>query len=308
MTNGALIVAAGMSSRMGNFKPMLNIGSISIAQRVVATFQQAGVDKIVMVTGHNAPMLEKHLSGNGIVFLRNQAYENTQMFDSAKIGLNYLKDKCDTILFTPIDIPLFTCKTVDTLLRSGEKLACPVCEGKTGHPILITAELVDEILSYSGEQGLRGAWTHCSAQMRQIPVTDRGTLYDADTPEDFSSLLPYHNSQFCPPEVSVSVHKAKTFLDERVALLLTLINETQSVREACIRMQISYSTGWNIIHTLEAQLNDPVVIRIQGGLGGSASELSENGRLLLERFQVYQKDVQEYARARYATYFDGLIL
>ena len=40
MTNAALIVAAGMSSRMGDFKPMLNIGSISIAQRVVATLRR----------------------------------------------------------------------------------------------------------------------------------------------------------------------------------------------------------------------------------------------------------------------------
>ena len=67
MTDAALIVAAGMSSRMGDFKPMLNIGSISIAQRVVATFQQAGVEKIVMITGYNAIQLEKHLSGLGIV-------------------------------------------------------------------------------------------------------------------------------------------------------------------------------------------------------------------------------------------------
>ena len=51
MQIGAVIVAAGMSSRMGDFKPMLNIGSISIAQRIVATFHQAGVSKIVVVTG-----------------------------------------------------------------------------------------------------------------------------------------------------------------------------------------------------------------------------------------------------------------
>ena len=92
MTVGALITAAGMSSRMGDFKPMLNIGSISIAQRVIATFQQAGVDKIVMVTGYNATLLERHLAGNGVVFLRNEAYETTQMFDSVKIGLRYLQD------------------------------------------------------------------------------------------------------------------------------------------------------------------------------------------------------------------------
>ena len=48
MITAALITAAGMSSRMGDFKPMLNVGSISIAQRVIANFQQAGVDKIVM--------------------------------------------------------------------------------------------------------------------------------------------------------------------------------------------------------------------------------------------------------------------
>ena len=88
MQTAALIVAAGMSSRMGDFKPMLNIGSISIAQRVVASLQQAGVEKIVMVTGYNAVQLERHLSGLGIVFLRNENYEHTQMFESACIGLS----------------------------------------------------------------------------------------------------------------------------------------------------------------------------------------------------------------------------
>ena len=100
MRIGAVIVAAGMSSRMGDFKPMLNIGSISIAQRIVATFHQAGVERIVVVTGYNAQQLERHLANNGIVFLRNENYASTQMFDSAKIGLSYLKDKCDRILFT----------------------------------------------------------------------------------------------------------------------------------------------------------------------------------------------------------------
>ena len=98
MSVGALIVAAGMSSRMGDFKPMLNIGSISIAQRIVATFHQAGVNKIVVVTGYNAAQLERHLSNSGLIFLRNEAYATTQMFDSAKIGLRGRTDiKTDPI-------------------------------------------------------------------------------------------------------------------------------------------------------------------------------------------------------------------
>ncbi len=89
MQTGALIVAAGMSSRMGQFKPMLSIGSISVAQRIIATLHQVGVSKIVMVTGYNAVTLERHLAGNGIIFLRNDAYETPQMVDSVKIGLRY---------------------------------------------------------------------------------------------------------------------------------------------------------------------------------------------------------------------------
>ena len=109
METAALIVAAGMSSRMGSFKPMLNIGSISVAQRVIANFRQAGINKIVMITGFNATMLERHLAGNNIIFLRNENYERTQMFDSVKMGLSALWARAeetgsapDGLFFTPV--------------------------------------------------------------------------------------------------------------------------------------------------------------------------------------------------------------
>ena len=194
MKIGALITAAGMSGRMGEFKPMLPIGSISVAQRVVATLSQAGVSKIVMVTGCNATVLERHLAGNGIIFLRNDAYETTQMFDSVKIGLSYLLDKCDKVLFTPVDVPLFTAKTVKAILDSDAPLAVPMCGGKQGHPILIANELIPEILKDSGEMGLKGAMDRCSIPRHRVEVEDLGTIYDADTPEDFAALVEYHNA------------------------------------------------------------------------------------------------------------------
>ena len=215
MQTAALIVAARMSSRMGDFKPMLSIGSISIAQRVVATFRQAGIRKIVMVTGFNAVTLERHLAGSGVIFLRSDAYETTQMFDSVKIGLDYLRGKCGAVPFTPVDIPLFTASTVRTLLDSGAALACPSCQGQTGHPILINAELFDGILADSGAGGLKGAVERCGTSMRQIPVDDPGTLHDADTPADFSALVDYHNSQLVRPVVSVSLNKEKPFLTKK---------------------------------------------------------------------------------------------
>ena len=306
MQTAALIVAAGMSTRMGEFKPMLSIGSISVAQRIIATLHQSGVSKIVMVTGYNATALERHLAGNGIIFLRNENYQTTQMFDSVKIGLDYLADKCDRVLFTPVDVPLFTAGTVKTILDAGAELACPMCQGKQGHPILIASRLVPEILNDCGEMGLKGAMDRCSTPLVRIEVDDPGTIHDADTPEDFSQLVDYHNSQLIRPVVSVSLRKEKPFFDSKIAMLLTLVDETKSVRTAGQRMQLSYSSCWNIIRTLESQLNYSLIQRSQGGAGGSQSHLTDRGRLLLKQYLAYEQALKDQAAQLYDRYFGGL--
>ena len=307
MQTAALIVAAGMSSRMGDFKPMLSIGSITIAQRVIANFHQAGIGKIVMVTGYQAVTLERHLSGSGVIFLRNDHYETTQMFDSVKIGLEYLMEKCDRVLFTPVDVPLFTAETVRRLLASEAALACPVCDGQQGHPLLISAALLPKILSDCGEQGLKGAVSRCGAALTAVAVDDPGTLRDADTPEDYSALVEYHNSQLIRPVVSVSLNREMPFFDRKTAMLLMLIDETSSVRAAGQRMQLSYSSCWNLIHTLESQLNFSLIERTQGGAGGSQSRLTQRGRLLLERFNAYEQKLRDTASELYESYFGGLL-
>ena len=306
MDTGAVVVAAGMSSRMGDFKPMLSIGSISVAQRVVATLKQAGAARVVVVTGYNAEELERHLTSSGVVFLRNENYRTTHMFDSALIGLRYLRDKCRQVLFTPVDIPLFTAATVDALLTSGAELACPVCGGTRGHPILMSANVIDRVLEDSGESGLDGALSRCGVPMTLVEVDDPGILHDADTPEDYRELLRMHNSQLTRPVVQVSICREKRFLDPRVAMLLTLTDETQSVRAACQRMQLSYSSGWNAINLLEAELGYPVVARTQGGQRGGRSSLTEKGRALLRAYEAYTLRLRAMADELFVQYFPDL--
>ncbi|MDO4566477.1 MAG: nucleotidyltransferase family protein, partial [Oscillospiraceae bacterium] len=213
MEAGAVVVAAGMSSRMGDFKPMLNIGSITIAQRVIATLRQAGIEQIVVVTGYNADVLEHHLAKSHVIFLRNENYATTQMFDSARIGLEYMAKKCARVLFTPIDIPLFTASTAEALLQSGADYACPVCEGERGHPILLSRAIIERLLADSGEGGLKGALERTGIEEKFIEVEDAGILHDADTPEDYLSLLEYHNSQLARPVVQVALAREKPFFD-----------------------------------------------------------------------------------------------
>jgi CTP:molybdopterin cytidylyltransferase MocA len=191
MRTGAVIVAAGMSSRMMDFKPMMQLGPNSIIQRVIETLKDAKVEPIVVVTGHNAHLLEKHLAHLEVVCIHNPEYETTQMFDSAKLGLTYLLGKCDRVLFTPADIPLFSQKTVNQLLSSSAMLAKPVCGHKSGHPILLDASLLPELLRFKGEGGMKGALAELNMKMELIPVEDQGIFMDADTQEDYKKLLRY---------------------------------------------------------------------------------------------------------------------
>ena len=303
MEIGAVIVAAGMSSRMGDFKPMLSIGEISVAQRVVATLRQAGAERVVVVTGYNADELERHLARSGAVFVRNENYRTTEMFDSALIGLKYMSGKCGRILFTPVDVPLFTAATVRRLLDSGAELACPVCNGQRGHPILMSASVVQKLLSDSGEGGLKGALARCGVEEALVEVEDTGILHDADTPEDFRQL---HNSQLVRPVLQVSVARQLTFLDGRVAMLLRLIGETGSVREACQKMQMSYSSGWNAIRTLENELGFTVVSRTQGGARGGSSSLTAEGEELLSRYEGFRRELCAEADRLFERHFAGM--
>lgn len=195
MRIGAVIVAAGMSRRMKDFKQMMRIGDLSMAEHVVLNFQRSGIDEIVMVTGFQAEQLEKSLNRYKITFLRNEKYETTQMFDSVKIGLKYLQGKCNKILFCPVDIPLFTQDTVAQLLNAKGKVIIPKFNDEPGHPIRIDSDLINDILKYEGNKGLRGALEELPVQQTEICIDDAGTIHDADTQSDYYDLLKIYNER-----------------------------------------------------------------------------------------------------------------
>ena len=195
---GALIVAAGLSSRMGSFKPMLMLGRLSLVQRVIRTMREAGAGPIALVTGYEAARLEAHVADTGVVCLRNEAYATTQMLDSIKIGLRFLQDKCGRVLLTPADIPLYTAETVRTLAACGAPVAAPVYAGRRGHPLLLAGELIPYVEAYDGPGGLAGAIQAGGWTVAPVAVDDEGILLDADTPADFAAIKAlYQRQQDC---------------------------------------------------------------------------------------------------------------
>ena len=99
-----LIVAAGDEREREMIMPLTKIGSMSLIKRIVLTFQQANISLILVVTGYQALEVERDLAGYGVIFLRNENYESTDKFQSVKMGLEYLQEKCKKVVYTPVNV------------------------------------------------------------------------------------------------------------------------------------------------------------------------------------------------------------
>ena len=188
----AVIAAAGLSSRMGEFKQLLKLGEYGFTERIVRAFRTAGVRRIAVVTGHRAEDLKRALCGYDLEFLHNPDYASTEMLDSARIGFRHFLG-VKRLLFCPSDVPMFREETVRRLLEvplpeNGKAVVYPRCGEKTGHPVLIGGGLLDVLLTAPGDGGLRKAFLSVGAEQIFVPVEDPGTLLDADTPEAYEKL------------------------------------------------------------------------------------------------------------------------
>ena len=90
MKTGAVIIAAGHKSTISRFQPMLPVGDSTVIRRIIITLKRAGIDPVVVITGQKADEVEKHIAGLRVICLRNQDYEQTQMYYSICMGLNYI--------------------------------------------------------------------------------------------------------------------------------------------------------------------------------------------------------------------------
>lgn len=193
-----VILAAGLSSRMGAFKPLLEVGGRSMAARVVELMQNAGADPVIVVTGHRHKELETHLAGRGLRFVFNPDYASTQQLESLQLALRALPGECERVLVSPADIPLVRPDTVARLLGLEEDFIRPRFGGKTGHPVVLSAGLIPYLLRYDGPGGLKGAIAQSGCMVRDIDVDDPGVLMDNDTPADFRRTLALYEEEVKP--------------------------------------------------------------------------------------------------------------
>ena len=290
MAIGAVLITAGCG-----IAPATLCGGITVAQRMIASLQKAGASVIAVVTGPEDKKLEKQLAQFGVFFLQNHTPQQEQL--SVQLGLNFLSDKCDRVFLMHADRPLMDPDTLQKMKSVEADLVVPVQGGKRGQPLLLKTSC--PVTGNIEEISRRKAMV--------LEVEDPGVLLGTDEALSQEHVIFQHERKLTRPVMDFAIARGKPVLDGKLMTLLHLIRETQSVRDACSRMQISYSTAWNLLNSAEDSLGYPLILRNKGGPSGSGSLLTEKGSALLAAGEQFESAARENLEKLYHTYFENLL-
>ncbi|WP_313134783.1 nucleotidyltransferase family protein [Anaerocolumna sp.] len=193
-----VVTAAGLSSRMGDFKPLMSINGITMIERTIDSMLKAGIEQVVVVLGYRGEEVKKLItekySAKRVITAFNEEYFTTDMLCSIKIGISTLK-KCDAFYILPGDMPAINMRTFQTMKEAldnpGILVVVPTLHDRRKHPPLVRWSCIPDIMDYNGAEGLRGVWNQLGDKLLEVPIQDMGCGMDADTKQDFSRIERY---------------------------------------------------------------------------------------------------------------------
>jgi molybdenum cofactor cytidylyltransferase len=192
----AVILAAGKSTRMGRSKASLPLGTTeTFLTRIIRTFQQADVDDLVVVLGHDAEAIRERVTARGFTprFVVNPDYERGQL-SSIQTGLAAVdRPGVTAMLLTLVDVPLVSASTVRAVLEHYRTIHAPIVRptrGSThGHPVLIDRALFNALRTADAEQGAKPVIRAHASAAGDLPIADDGAFLDIDTPEEYARVV-----------------------------------------------------------------------------------------------------------------------
>ena len=197
----AVVLAAGESTRMGAFKPLMTMGGMTLAEHAVALFKHAGIDDVLTVVGHRAGDLIPTVEQTGSRWVASKRFSEG-MYASVAAGVEQLDPRCEAFFVLPVDMPLVRRRTVERLSEhfrpASDPVLYPFFLNRRGHPPLISMRLKDPILAYSGQGGLRTLLKQYESAARNLEVADANIHLDVDSPVDYELLIDKYGRRDIP--------------------------------------------------------------------------------------------------------------
>lgn len=185
-----IILAAGTSSRYGQFKQLLDWKGKPFIRQVTETALQAGLEPVVVVTGFRHTDVASHLQDLPIRLIHNPDFELGQS-TSIKAGIRSLPQHIGATVFLLADQPQIPTEVIRALdeAHAGERpsiLAPLVLEERRANPVLFDRVTFPDLLNLTGDIGGRGIFD--KHRVTYLPWHDDILIFDVDKPDDYERL------------------------------------------------------------------------------------------------------------------------
>jgi molybdenum cofactor cytidylyltransferase len=193
-----IVLAAGMSTRLGRTKQLLELSGKYLVEWVVDAALESKLVEIILVLGHEQQKIIDAL-GEKAALPRVQVVPASGYRQglslSLKAGLAAVKRKYPSVMFLLGDQPLVTAKTINRLLeefwKSDKDICVPVYRGKRGNPTLFSQNLFDELANIQGDIGARNVIEAHLDGLHCVEVKEPQGFFDIDTEKDLAAIKPF---------------------------------------------------------------------------------------------------------------------
>ena len=183
----AIVLAAGLSTRMGRPKQTLLLDGEPMLQRVLGNIRGSKVDQIVVVLGAGSKEVEGKVRFRDETVVFNAEFRQG-MSSSLRAGLGALGPDTEAVIVVLGDQPYVSAATIDKLVRAYEtkraKIVAPLFRGRRGNPVLFDRSLFGQMMKVRGDRGARSVVEGNAGDLLEVEVGDGGILLDIDEPED----------------------------------------------------------------------------------------------------------------------------
>ena len=187
-----IILAAGMSKRMGTPKQLLDYRGETFLDRLYSQFKQSTLDRTLVVLGHSANRIRNAVDIADDDVVINADYRNGMLSSIQKGVLKAIEMRADAILVCPVDHPSIDYYLIDHLLlhwrKCDRRILLPEFEGRRGHPIIFGNAVFHELLKADPSIGARQVVRADPYRVAIVKVETPNILKDIDTPEEYQEM------------------------------------------------------------------------------------------------------------------------
>ncbi|CCD94757.1 conserved hypothetical protein [Bradyrhizobium sp. ORS 375] len=184
----AIVLAAGRSTRMGGPNKLLaELDGKKLVRTVTEQALASKACEVIVVTGHQAELVEQALSDLRVRFVRNPDFAGG-LASSVKSGIAALPDGVDGAVVCLGDMPMVSSDLLDRLIGAfapdrGNLIVVPVSEGRRGNPVLWSRRFFAELMTLDGDVGARHLIAKHTEAVAEVPVDGDSAFLDIDTPQ-----------------------------------------------------------------------------------------------------------------------------